>query len=1008
MKKKGISLITLVITIIVVMILAAAILISITKNNPVKQADLAVLKQNVAVMQDVLNLQISDITLECMEPPVFYMDEDYSEVVTDRVCINQDHHKIGKLYYTTSTEKGCIIFGKEGQAKESQVHQVATNGEVGIEQMKYRYTDQELPTYKNKTLKWYVTHTNRIVLEIGDMIVAPDNGEQMNQPGTYTMTVNAGTIVKWLGIDVNGLVVPEGARVEYFFETSDDRIDYEEAVNQIENTKNSQYLRVKIKLIPNSKGECPSLVHVKVRFQIDDEIKVEEPVLENMVETNEIGQTVYELEEGKEEGKISQIIDFGENYDKTHTENTTIEIPIIKDHKTEYLSKDKNHTEGANVNFYVSDDGQNWIQIDPSIEDTTGHRYVKVETVVTDPNIKVGEVQVNAAQKEAEQEFDWITYKTEYYDCDAGGIGHWIACETEQETPSGTRIKYTFSKSNDEKKWSKYSEEITENGDSRYIRVKVEYQKRNKNITNEATLNDIILHYIVDGKEYTKTIMERELNIELIQTDTGVWKIVATDPQKKIAAIEYYKSGETESKRINQSEVEITENATYLVKVIYEDGSESEEKEIVVDQIPDVKITVNYSTLYYTQDKITLTITGQGVSGVKELKYVEGKQSAEYVAKKGISLLTQNTIEVEQNTTFTFYLKDGAGNERVKVENVYNIMPELEYKGILRTEKGLVEYIKETDLADGKYDLTVEGVVNGILQEQVYYIEIYNYQQEVEYTSDGIIGDDIPDERTVIVKYHQNMTVGEACTIIPRVRKRGMYLCTMGNLENHGTISMVARGAIAEGQDVYLYRNHNQTYEYIPAIGGTGGAGRYASSGVTYNGRVGAAGTNRALGGGGSGQCNYGTSGSGGSATSYSGGTGGGAAGYDNAKATAGSSTGGKGGVGRQSRTTASGGTGNPGGGPNSNSGTGGLLILYTNHLNNSGSIIATGTTGGKTWPHGGASGGGSINIFYNGSVQKRGNINANGGRSSGGGHGGNGSISIGSILTGDYEEYNE
>ena len=43
--------------------------------------------------------------------------------------------------------------------------------------------------------------------------------------------------------------------------------------------------------------------------------------------------------------------------------------------------------------------------------------------------------------------------------------------ETDEETPVGTRIKYTFSKSNDEANWTTYSDEITENGNSRYIRV---------------------------------------------------------------------------------------------------------------------------------------------------------------------------------------------------------------------------------------------------------------------------------------------------------------------------------------------------------------------------------------------------------------------------------------------------------------------------------------------------------------------------------------------------------
>lgn len=50
-----------------------------------------------------------------------------------------------------------------------------------------------------------------------------------------------------------------------------------------------------------------------------------------------------------------------------------------------------------------------------------------------------------------------------------------------------------------------------------------------------------------------------------------------------------------------------------------------------------------------------------------------------------------------------------------------------------------------------------------------------------------------------------------------------MIIYVSGTLTNNGTISMTARGAIAEGQNVYLWNNSDDTYEYIPAIGGAGG-----------------------------------------------------------------------------------------------------------------------------------------------------------------------------------------
>ena len=46
-----------------------------------------------------------------------------------------------------------------------------------------------------------------------------------------------------------------------------------------------------------------------------------------------------------------------------------------------------------------------------------------------------------------------------------------------------------------------------------------------------------------------------------------------------------------------------------------------------------------------------------------------------------------------------------------------------------------------------------------------------------------------------------------------------LIYCT-GKLTNNGTISMTARGAKAEGQDVFLWKNTNGTFEYVPADGG--------------------------------------------------------------------------------------------------------------------------------------------------------------------------------------------
>ncbi len=102
-----------------------------------------------------------------------------------------------------------------------------------------------------------------------------------------------------------------------------------------------------------------------------------------------------------------------------------------------------------------------------------------------------------------------------------------------------------------------------------------------------------------------------------------------------------------------------------------------------------------------------------------------------------------------------------------------------------------------------------------------------------------------------------------------------LIYCT-GTLTNNGIISMTARGAKAVGQNVYLCRDEQAEYEYVPKTGANGGAASTTHSLSGRHGNGGATGTNRKTGGGGSGGAVEGTGGAGAAGTSYSGGPGGG------------------------------------------------------------------------------------------------------------------------------------
>ena len=333
------------------------------------------------------------------------------------------------------------------------------------------------------------------------------------------------------------------------------------------------------------------------------------------------------------------------------------------------------------------------------------------------------------------------------------------------------------------------------------------------------------------------------------------------------------------------------------------------------------------------------------------------------------------------------------------------------------TSGSIIQWVLNNDLPDGTYNVTVTGSTDGgtTTETITYPIELVNYYDNVTYSTTTSLGDSTNTEKKMlVVKYHGDLTVNSGVTLtVTRngnyTYYKGMFISVAGTLTNNGTITMSARGTWnLAGENVYLWRNEDSTYEYIPAVGASGGAKVSKTSGSgTVAGKTGSAGASRQTGGGGSGAArrynNNGYGGPGGAGTSYSGGAGGGGGAGTSRKARTGgtgSSIGGAGGAGQWM----GGGAGNPGGGGSGagTNGTGGLLILYSSILNNTGTISSNGSAGGTATDEkltgGGGSGGGSVNIFY-GQLTTSGTMTATGGargtasKGSPGGYGGAGTV---------------
>lgn len=137
-----------------------------------------------------------------------------------------------------------------------------------------------------------------------------------------------------------------------------------------------------------------------------------------------------------------------------------------------------------------------------------------------------------------------------------------------------------------------------------------------------------------------------------------------------------------------------------------------------------------------------------------------------------------------------------------------------------------MKYIAET-----LYDLiTYNNIPNGV---HTYYcsknnieldFEIVTYKYPVILSNETnlYLGNTVADTQMLILKFENDLYIENGYILTPPVRKKGFIIYCNNILNNKGTISMTARGANTEGQNLYLYNN-----EMVPAIGGSPGTRAY-------------------------------------------------------------------------------------------------------------------------------------------------------------------------------------
>ena len=304
-------------------------------------------------------------------------------------------------------------------------------------------------------------------------------------------------------------------------------------------------------------------------------------------------------------------------------------------------------------------------------------------------------------------------------------------------------------------------------------------------------------------------------------------------------------------------------------EIAREENNRADAKELLEVMLLDIKIQVK------TEEKRETVITDcnklEGKEDIEKIEYKSEQASAEYALitfKNYIFTVNEQLVITNQKliTSTEVALEDN--------ESLLGAVANLIESGIQEISVNDEKYSANVIIYNGNLNLDGTTQITGAtLSNQIY--EFGNAETDCAKSTTEMANN------MVILKVNGNLTIDENVTLTACKNEsgyggpKGMFIYCTGTITNNGTISMNARGAYAEGQNVYLWKNKDKSYEYVPAIGASGGVRK--TNGIGNNGNDG---VNRQTGGGASGggreYNNSGTGGAGASGTSYSGGTGGG------------------------------------------------------------------------------------------------------------------------------------
>ena len=393
--------------------------------------------------------------------------------------------------------------------------------------------------------------------------------------------------------------------------------------------------------------------------------------------------------------------------------------------------------------------------------------------------------------------------------------------------------------------------------------------------------NSRILNKVFDIQINKETIPLLSYIVYDNQDEQNIKGILTVSSEKEIEYIEYSNGQRIYGNGKNTISIDYitSKNSKYIFNIKEIGQNEKREEITITDQI--IEETLKIEKISDNTGYKTIEISeNMDLKGFKTY-YKIGKDSTQWVEGKGrISILdydvTTNGLINQEDETITILamVRNEDTGDTVLISREYDV--DVNSKIDSFEADSLLNAMEKYDFGTGKYKVKVS--------DEIYNLKVYAFDENQEIITNTQLGteEDVGAsnkyaENMIVLKVNGDLTIEEGATLTAYASKtghggpKGMMIYCTGTLTNNGTVSMTARGAYAEGQNVYLWKNTDGSYETVPAVGARG-ADVVSSSYV--NGIKGNNAINRQTAGGGSGASYRGVSGAGSAGTSYSGGTG--------------------------------------------------------------------------------------------------------------------------------------